>query len=102
LHWVDAKTAIDAEVRLYENLFSVADPDAPDREFTEHLNENSLTVCKGCKIEASVAGSEAPASYQFLRKGYFCLDSTDSRPDHLVFNRSVSLKDRYRPPQSLG
>lgn len=102
LHWVDAKTAIDAEVRLYENLFSVADPDAPDRKFTELVNENSLVVRKGCKIEASVAGSKAPASFQFLRKGYFCLDSVDSRPDHLVFNRSVSLKDRYRPPQSIG
>lgn len=96
IHWVDAGSALDAEVRLYDNLFSVADPDAADRDFLEHLNAASLVTLSGCKIEASVAGTQAPASFQFLRLGYFCLDAMDSRPDRLVFNRSVSLKDSYR------
>ncbi|MDW7657961.1 MAG: glutamine--tRNA ligase, partial [Bacillota bacterium] len=96
IHWVDANNALDAEVRLYDNLFSVADPDAADRDYLEHLNDASLETRSGCKIESSVAGMQAPASFQFLRLGYFCLDEADSRPDHLVFNRSVSLKDSYR------
>ena len=102
IHWVDARTAVEAEVRLYENLFTVADPDAADRNFLDHLNESSLVTLTGCKIEASVAGLKAPAFFQFLRLGYFCLDTGDSRPDHLVFNRSVSLKDSYRAPADSG
>ena len=96
IHWVDARTAADAEVRLYDNLFLVADPDAADQNYLEHLNPDSLVVYKSCKLEASVRGLTAPAAFQFLRHGYFCLDSEDSRPDALVFNRSVSLKDSYR------
>ncbi len=62
-----------------------------------HLNPESLEVLADCQVEASLAGSTAPASFQFLRLGYFCLDDGDSRPDALVFNRSVSLKDSYKP-----
>ena len=61
------------------------------------LNPDSLQVLTGCKLEASLAGVKAPASFQFIRLGYFCPDSRDSTPEHLVFNRSVSLKDSYKP-----
>ena len=96
IHWVDAATAIDAEVRLYDNLFTDADPDAADKNFLECLNPDSLQVLTGCKVEPSLADAQAPASFQFMRLGYFCLDSKDSRPGHLVFNRSVSLKDSFK------
>lgn len=92
IHWVDAATAVDAEVRLYDNLFSVADPDSGEKNFLDYLNPDSLTVLTGCKVEASLAEAKAPAAFQFLRLGYFCLDS-DSTEGHPVFNRSVSLKD---------
>ena len=97
IHWVDSQTALPAEVRLYDNLFAVADPDAADRDFLEVINPNSLEVLPNAKVEASLAQYAAPASFQFLRLGYFCLDSGDSRTDHLVFNRSVSLKDSFKP-----
>ncbi|MEA4887949.1 MAG: glutamine--tRNA ligase/YqeY domain fusion protein [Clostridiaceae bacterium] len=96
IHWVDAQTAIDAEVRLYDNLFDIEDPDAADCNYLDHLNPDSLVTMTGCKMEASVRGLTAPAAFQFLRHGYFCLDAIDSKPDALVFNRSVSLKDSYR------
>ena len=96
IHWVDAATAIDAEVRLYDNLFTDADPDAADKNFLECLNPDSLEILTGCKVEPSMADAAAPASFQFMRLGYFCLDSRDSAPGHLVFNRSVSLKDSFK------
>ena len=96
IHWVDAATAVDAEVRLYDNLFSDENPDAADKDFIECLNPNSLEVLAGCKAESSLAEAKAPANFQFLRQGYFCLDSKDSAPGHLVFNRSVSLKDSFK------
>ena len=96
IHWVDAATAVDAEVRLYDNLFSDENPDAADKDFIECLNPNSLEVLAGCKVESSLAEAKAPANFQFLRQGYFCLDSKDSVPGHLVFNRSVSLKDSFK------
>ncbi|MCC8064715.1 MAG: glutamine--tRNA ligase/YqeY domain fusion protein [Clostridiales bacterium] len=96
LHWVDAATAVDAQVRLYENLFDDPNPDAAGKDFLSALNPNSLTVLNGCKLEASLAEATAPASYQFMRLGYFCVDSGDSRPGAPVFNRSVSLKDGYK------
>ena len=96
IHWVDAATAVDAEVRLYDNLFSDENPDAADKDFIECLNPNSLEVLAGCKVESSLAETKAPANFQFLRQGYFCLDSKDSAPGHLVFNRSVSLKDGFK------
>ena len=96
LHWVDAATAVDAEVRLYDNLFSDPDPDAGDKNFLDCLNPGSLEVLTGCKVEASLSSAKAPASYQFMRLGYFCPDSKDSAPGKLVFNRSVSLKDSFK------
>ncbi len=96
IHWVDAATAVDAEVRLYSNLFADADPDAGDKDFLTCLAPNSLETLTGCKLEAALADAAAPASYQFMRLGYFCVDNKDSAPGHLVFNRSVSLKDSFK------
>ena len=97
IHWADARTAKDAEVRLYSNLFTDPDPDGADKDFLECLNPDSLEVLTGCKVEAGLVGAEAPAAFQFMRLGYFCPDSKDSTPEHPVFNRSVSLKDSYKP-----
>ena len=97
IHWVEANEAVDAEVRLYSNLFTDPDPDAADKDFLECLNPDSLEILTGCKIERSLAAARAPESYQFMRLGYFCPDSKDSTPEHPVFNRSVSLKDSYKP-----
>ena len=97
IHWVEANEAVDAEVRLYSNLFTDPDPDAADKDFLECLNPDSLEILTGCKIERSLAAAKAPESYQFMRLGYFCPDNKDSTPEHPVFNRSVSLKDSYTP-----
>ena len=96
IHWVDAETAIDAEARLYENLFDDAAPDAAGKDFLACLNPNSLETLTDCKLEASLASAEAPASFQFMRLGYFCVDNRDSKPGAMVFNRSVSLKDSFK------
>ncbi|MCD8128389.1 MAG: glutamine--tRNA ligase/YqeY domain fusion protein [Oscillospiraceae bacterium] len=95
IHWVDVETAVDAEIRLYDNLFADEAPDAADKNYMDCLNPNSLTVCTSCKLERALAGAAAPDTFQFLRLGYFCVDSRDSTPDHLVFNRSVALKDSF-------
>ena len=97
IHWVDAATAVDAEVRLYDNLFSDPDPDAGDKNFLDCLNPDSLEVLTGAKVEACLADVKSEERFQFLRQGYFCADSADCAPGHLVFNRSVSLKDSYKP-----
>ena len=97
IHWVDAENCCDAEVRQYDNLFNDPDPDAAGKDFLACLNEKSLEVLTGCKVEASLRDAKAPASYQFMRLGYFCPDSKDCAPSHLVFNRSVSLKDSFKP-----
>ena len=97
LHWVDAATAVDAEVRIYSNLFTEANPDECEGGFLNCINPNSLEVLTGCKVEASLGDAKAPTSYQFMRLGYFCPDSKDCAPGHLVFNRSVSLKDSFKP-----
>lgn len=96
IHWADAKTCLDAEVRMYDNLFLDPDPDGAGKDFMECINPNSLKVLKNCKVENFLKDAEAPAFYQFMRLGYFCLDSKDSKPGHLVFNRSVSLKDGFK------
>lgn len=96
IHWVEERSGVDAEVRLYETLFSDPDPDGPDKNFMDYLNPNSLEILKGCKIERALAQATAPASYQFLRLGYFCVDNEDSKPSALVFNRSVALKDSFK------
>ena len=96
IHWVDAENAVDAEVRLYDNLFTVPDPDAQEGSFLDYLNPKSLEVLTNCKAEKSLAEAKAPQSFQFMRLGYFCVDNKDSSPEHLVFNRSVSLKDGFK------
>lgn len=96
IHWVDAATCLDAEVRLYESLFTDPDPDAGDKNFLDFLNPDSLKILKNCKIENTVADAKAPAFYQFMRLGYFCVDAKDSKEGDLVFNRSVSLKDGFK------
>ena len=97
IHWVDANNCVDCEVRQYSNLFDDPDPDAAGKDFLACLNPNSLEVLTHCKAEASLKNAKAPESYQFMRLGYFCPDSKDSTPEHLVFNRSVSLKDSFKP-----
>ncbi len=97
IHWVDAATCVDAEVRLYDNLFSNPNPDAGDKNFLDCLNPNSLEILTGCKVEASLSSAKPGQSFQFMRLGYFCVDNKDSTSDHLVFNRSVSLKDSFKP-----
>ncbi len=96
IHWVDAATAADAEIRLYDNLFSDPEPDAAE-DFIACLNPNSLEILTGCKVERALEGASAPESFQFLRTGYFVVDSADSAPGHLVFNRAVALKDSFKP-----
>ena len=97
IHWVDASTAVDAQVRLYDNLFADENPDGGDKDFLDCLNPGSLEVLEGCKLEASLAAAQPADRFQFLRLGYFCADSKDSKPGALVFNRAVSLKDGFKP-----
>ena len=102
IHWVDQNTAVDAEVRQYSYLFADPDPDGPDKNFLDALNPDSLTVFNDSKVEASLAEAKMPEKgkdcegFQFMRQGYFCLDNKDAAPGHLVFNRSVALKDGFR------
>ena len=96
VHWVDASNAVDAEVRLYDYLFSDPEPDAAE-DFITCLNPASLEVLTDCKAEKALAEAKAPESFQFLRLGYFAVDNKDSAPDHLVFNRAVALKDSFKP-----
>ena len=96
IHWVDAATAIEAECRLYDNLFSDPAPDCADKNFMDCMNSGSLEIVTGCKVEAGLADAVAPANFQFMRVGYFCLDNKDSQPGHLVFNRSVGLKESFK------
>ncbi|NLL40190.1 MAG: glutamine--tRNA ligase/YqeY domain fusion protein [Clostridiales bacterium] len=96
IHWVDATSAVDAQVRLYDRLFTDPEPDGADRDFMTLINPNSLTVLENCKLEKGLENAKAPSNYQFLRLGYFCVDNVDSKPGALVFNRSVALKDSYK------
>lgn len=96
IHWVDAATAADAEVRLYATLFNDSEPEADDKDFMDCLNPDSLEVLTGCKVEAGLATAAAPSFFQFMRQGYFCVDNRDSQPGHPVFNRAVSLKDSFK------
>src|SRR5882762_8958277 len=101
IHWISAAHAINAEVRLYDNLFTKEDPDdVPEgQEFTANLNPKSLETVSDAKLEPSLKSAEAGARYQFERLGYFCVDP-DSRPGALVFNRTVALKDTWARKQS--
>ena len=96
IHWVCASECVDAEVRLYENIVD-EEKGVYNEDGSLNLNPNSLTVLSHCKLEAALKDSKAYDSYQFVRNGYFCCDAKDSREDHLVFNRIVSLKSSYKP-----
>lgn len=96
IHWVAAETAVKAEVRLYENIVD-EEKGVYNEDGSLNLNPNSLSILKECYIEPSIAGAKAPESFQFLRQGFFCLDSKDSTPEAPVFNRIVSLKSSYKP-----
>ncbi len=96
LHWVSVSHAVEAEVRLYDRLFSDEDPAGhKDRDFKEFLNPDSLKVVQGCKLEPSLATAKPGDKFQFQRIGYFCVDK-DSTPEHLVFNRTVALRDSWK------
>jgi glutaminyl-tRNA synthetase len=94
LHWVSAKHAVEAEVRLYDRLFVAEAPGAGDTDFLTQLNPHSLEVLRDAKVEPSLAGAPAGSRFQFERLGYFCADP-DTRPGALVFNRTVTLKDTW-------
>ncbi len=96
IHWVNARDCVSAEVRLYDNLFTVPEPEAGEGDFTDYINPESLVVLNDCKLETSLAKSEKNDRFQFMRQGYFCVDSKDSTADKLIFNRSVSLKDSFK------
>ena len=102
IHWVDAQNCADAEVRVYDYLFTDPDPDGPDKNFLDYINPDSLKVLTGCKVEKCLAEIPMPEKgknsegFQFMRQGYFCLDNKDAKPGHLVFNRAVALKESFR------
>jgi glutaminyl-tRNA synthetase len=96
LHWVSAAHALKAEVRIYDHLFSKENPDSKElADYKDALNPNSLVTLTSSLVEPSLADAVAGKSYQFMRQGYFCADSVDSKPGALVFNRTVSLKDSW-------
>ena len=97
IHWVSAAHALDCELRLYDELFAVPDPDAlPEgKDFVAALNPESLVTVRGAKIEPSVAADPPGSRYQFERTGYFVSDPVDSTPGALVFNRTVTLRDSW-------
>lgn len=96
IHWVAADTALDCEVRLYDRLFSEAEPDSGDRNFLDYVNPESLQVLQGCKAEPGLADARVDERYQFEREGYFCLDSRYSQPGKPVFNRTIGLRDTWK------
>jgi glutaminyl-tRNA synthetase len=97
IHWVSAQHAKTAEIRLYDRLFTSETPDAEEGDFKDYLNPESLTVLPHVYIEPALADADLEGRYQFIRKGYFCLDR-DSTSDKLVFNRTVTLKDTFKKP----
>ena len=95
IHWVNASTAVNAECRLYENLVD-EEKGKLDENGNLNLNPNSRIILKDCKLEPNFEGAKAYDSYQFVRNGFFCVDSKDSTPENLVFNRIVSLKSSFK------
>ncbi|HEX2206146.1 MAG TPA: glutamine--tRNA ligase/YqeY domain fusion protein [Longimicrobium sp.] len=102
IQWVSAEHGIPCEVRLYDRLFTVPDPEAQEGDFKEYLNPESLVVVTGAMIEPSVKDDPAGSRYQFERVGYFCSDIVESRPDALVFNRTVTLRDTWTRTAEKG
>ncbi len=102
IQWVSAEHGIPCEVRLYDRLFTVPDPEAREGDFKEYLNPDSLVVVRGAVIEPGVRDDPPGSRYQFERVGYFCSDVVDSRPDALVFNRTVTLRDTWAKTAQKG
>jgi glutaminyl-tRNA synthetase len=104
IHWVSARHAADAEVRLYDRLFTRAVPDDPkdENDYKEYLNPESLETLTECKLEPELAAATPQERYQFERLGYFCADSVESSKSHLVFNRIVSLRDSWAKIEKKG
>jgi glutaminyl-tRNA synthetase len=99
IHWVEANNAFNAEVRLYDRLFSVEAPDDQEgKDFKEFINPNSLEILKNCKLEPSLKNAKEGQRFQFQRLGYFCVDK-NSTENHLIFNRTVTLKDSWAKEQ---
>ena len=98
IHWVSVPHAKTAEVRMYDRLFRVEDPSGEDGNFKDYINPDSMEVLPAVYIEPSLAGASAGDRVQFMRKGYFCVD-TESTPDHIIFNRTVTLKDAWAKEQ---
>lgn len=96
IHWVEASSAVPAQIRLYENLVD-EEKGVYNEDGSLNLNPDSLTVLSGSYVEEALAGAQSPDSFQFVRQGYFCVDSKDSEKNKLVFNRVVSLKSSYKP-----
>ena len=95
LHWVSAQHAVNAEIRVYDQLFTKEDPgDAPGGDFRVNINPKSLDVVSGARLEPSLASAGPGQTFQFERMGYFCVDP-DSSPDHPVFNRTITLRDTW-------
>jgi len=94
IHWVSADYSVPAEVRLYDRLFTTPDPSS-EEDFIKYLNPNSLEILTSCRVEPSLANASPGSRYQFERLGYFCVDSRDSSPGKLVFNRIVTLRDSW-------
>ena len=99
IHWVSARHAVPAEVRLYENIVDEEKGVYNEEDGSLNLNPNSLTVLKDCRLEPGLAEAKAYDSFQFVRNGYFCVDSKDSEPGKPVFNRIVSLKSSFKLPK---
>lgn len=96
IHWVSAEQAVQCEIRLYDRLFGVENPDADkDVDFKEHLNPDSLTSLTNCLVEPCLKDATPGTCFQFERQGYFCIDSKDSQPQKLIFNRTVGLRDSW-------
>ncbi|HWR83668.1 MAG TPA: glutamine--tRNA ligase/YqeY domain fusion protein [Candidatus Deferrimicrobium sp.] len=97
IQWVSAAHAVTAEVRLYDHLFTKENPDEVEegKDFSAYLNPSSLEIVTGCLVEPSLKGAAPESRYQFMRHGYFCVDRVDSRPDRLVVNRTVRLRDSW-------
>jgi glutaminyl-tRNA synthetase len=102
IHWVSAAHSLPAEIRLYDRLFSVANPMEGGSDFTDYLNSKSLEILKSCRAEPSLSGVSPGSRFQFERIGYFSVDSKDSSPGKLVFNRIVTLRDSWAKISSQG
>jgi glutaminyl-tRNA synthetase len=102
IHWVSAKHSLSAEVRLYDRLFSVADPMEGGSDFTEYLNSKSLEIIRECRVEPSLKGAAPGSRFQFERTGYFCVDPVDSSGKTLLFNRTATLRDTWAKISEKG